>query len=207
MASGTSKFVQEGGSSTTPRRHDVLVGAVVVEPTSSRLTEPRSGRPVGISSRATSSASTRRSAAAAPSPRALTYWDAAANATKNAAAGTGNKLIGKAVKATTVDADIPSFAFACVVTPKEPQASRRGVPRCSSVTQHLSRPVLYHVGTNEKESQATISKTGSSRPMTRGSSTEWSWGPVRTEDLDLGGPDPPRAGDQVHWTVGLGMFV
>ena len=78
---------------------------------------------------------------------------------------------------------------------------------------HLSRPVLYRRGTDEKEVQATIGKTefeqvddvGGAGLIHRGESRDFL---VRTADLDLGaGPILPRAGDQVRETVGTSVFV
>ena len=71
--------------------------------------------------------------------------------------------------------------------------------------QHLSRPVLYRRGTDEKEVQATIGKTEFEQADDAGlihrvESRDFL---VRTGDLDLGaGPILPRAGDQVRETVG-----
>ena len=73
--------------------------------------------------------------------------------------------------------------------------------------QHLSRPVLYRRGTDEKEVQATIGKTEFEQADDAGlihrvESRDFL---VRTEDLDLGaGLILPRAGDQVRETVGVG---
>ncbi len=71
--------------------------------------------------------------------------------------------------------------------------------------QHLSRPVLYRRGTDEKEVLATIGKTEFEQADDAGlihrvESRDFL---VRTADLDLGaGPILPRAGDQVRETVG-----
>jgi len=76
--------------------------------------------------------------------------------------------------------------------------------------KHLSRPVLYRRGTDQKEVQATIGKTEFEQADDAGlihrvESRDFL---VRTEDLDLGaGPILPRAGDQVRETVGLSVFV
>ena len=76
--------------------------------------------------------------------------------------------------------------------------------------QHLSRPVLYRRGTDEKEVQATIGKTEFEQADDAGlihrvESRDFL---VRTAELDLGaGPILPRAGDQVRETVGLSVFV
>ena len=79
--------------------------------------------------------------------------------------------------------------------------------------QHLSRPVLYRRGTDEKEVQATIGKTefeqvddvGGAGLIHRVESRDFL---ARTVDLDLGaGPILPRAGDQVRETVGTSVFV
>jgi len=79
--------------------------------------------------------------------------------------------------------------------------------------QHLSRPVLYRRGTDEKEVQATIGKTefeqvddvGGAGLIHRVESRDFL---VRTAELDLGaGPILPRAGDQVRETVGTSVFV
>ena len=79
--------------------------------------------------------------------------------------------------------------------------------------QHLSRPVLYRRGTDEKEVQATIGKTefeqvddvGGAGLIHRVESRDFL---VRTADLNLGaGPSLPRAGDQVRETVGTSVFV
>ena len=79
--------------------------------------------------------------------------------------------------------------------------------------QHLSRPVLYRRGTDEKEVQATIGKTefeqvddvGGAGLIHRVESRDFL---VRTAELDLGaGPILPRAGDQVRETVGTAVFV
>jgi hypothetical protein len=76
--------------------------------------------------------------------------------------------------------------------------------------QHLSRPVLYRRGTDEKEVQATIGRTEFEQADDAGlihrvESRDFL---VRTADLDLGaGPILPRAGDQVRETVGLSVFV
>lgn len=71
--------------------------------------------------------------------------------------------------------------------------------------QHLSRPVLYRRGTDEKEVQATIGKTEFEQADDAGlihrvESRDFL---VRTAELDLGsGPIIPRAGDQVRDMVG-----
>ena len=76
--------------------------------------------------------------------------------------------------------------------------------------QHLSHPVLYRRGTDEKEVQATIGKTEFEQADDAGlihrvESRDFL---VRTAELDLGaGPILPRAGDQVRETVGLSVFV
>ena len=79
--------------------------------------------------------------------------------------------------------------------------------------QHLSRPVLYRRGTDEKEVQATIGKTEFEQVddvrgaglIHRVESRDFL---VRTAELDLGaGPILPRAGDQVRETVGTAVFV
>ena len=79
--------------------------------------------------------------------------------------------------------------------------------------QHLSRPVLYRRGTDEKEVQATIGKTefeqvddvGGAGLIHRVESRDFL---VRTAELDLGaGSILPRAGDQVRETVGTSVFV
>ncbi|MBX3384592.1 MAG: hypothetical protein KF864_13900 [Phycisphaeraceae bacterium] len=79
--------------------------------------------------------------------------------------------------------------------------------------QHLSRPVLYRRGTDEKEVQATIGKTefeqvddvGGAGLIHRVESRDFL---VRTAELDLGaGPILPQAGDQVRETVGTSVFV
>ena len=79
--------------------------------------------------------------------------------------------------------------------------------------QHLSRPVRYRRGTDEKEVQATIGKTefeqvddvGGAGLIHRVESRDFL---VRAADLDLGdGPILPRAGDQVRETVGTSVFV
>ena len=79
--------------------------------------------------------------------------------------------------------------------------------------QHLSRPVLYRRGTDEKEVQATIGKTefeqvddvGGAGLIHRVESRDFL---VRTAELDLGaGPILPRAGDQMRETVGTSVFV
>ena len=76
--------------------------------------------------------------------------------------------------------------------------------------QHLSRPVLYRRGTDEKEVQATIGRTEFEQADDAGlihrvESRDFL---VRTADLDLGaGPILPRAGDQVRETVGLSVVV
>ena len=75
---------------------------------------------------------------------------------------------------------------------------------------HLSRPVLYRRGTDEKEVQATIGKTEFEQADDAGlihrvESRDFL---VRTAELDLGaGPILPRAGDQVRETAGLSVFV
>lgn len=79
--------------------------------------------------------------------------------------------------------------------------------------QHLSRPVVYRRGTDEKEVQATIGTTefeqvddvGGAGLIHRVESRDFL---VRAADLDLGdGPILPRAGDQVRETVGMAAFV
>ena len=79
--------------------------------------------------------------------------------------------------------------------------------------QHLSRPVVYRRGTDEKEVQATIGKTefeqvddvGGAGLIHRVESRDFL---VRTAELDLGaGPILPRAGDQVRETAGTNVFV
>ena len=79
--------------------------------------------------------------------------------------------------------------------------------------QHLSRPVVYRRGTDEKEVQATIGKTefeqvddvGGAGLIHRVESRDFL---VRTAELDLGaGPILPRAGDQVREMVGTAVFV
>ena len=76
--------------------------------------------------------------------------------------------------------------------------------------QHLSRPVLYRRGTDEKEVHATIGKTEFEQADDAGlihrvESRDFL---VRTAELDLGaGPILPRAGDQVRETVGTAVFV
>jgi hypothetical protein len=79
--------------------------------------------------------------------------------------------------------------------------------------QHLSRPVVYRRGTDEKEVQTTIGKTefeqvddvGGAGLIHRVESRDFL---VRTAELDLGaGPILPRAGDQVRETVGTSVFV
>ena len=76
--------------------------------------------------------------------------------------------------------------------------------------QHLSRPVLYRRGTDEKEVQATSSKTEFEQADDAGlihrvESRDFL---VRAADLDLGdGPILPRAGDQMRETVGTAVFV
>ena len=79
--------------------------------------------------------------------------------------------------------------------------------------QHLSRPVVYRRGTDEKEVQATVGKTefeqvddvGGAGLIHRVESRDFL---VRTAELDLGaGPILPRAGDQVRETVGTSVFV
>ena len=79
--------------------------------------------------------------------------------------------------------------------------------------QHLSRPVVYRRGTDEKEVQATIGKTefeqvddvGGAGLIHRVESRDFL---VRAADLDLGdGPILPQAGDQVRETVGMAAFV
>ena len=75
--------------------------------------------------------------------------------------------------------------------------------------QHLSHPVLYRRGTDEKEVQATIGKTEFEQADDAGlihrvESRDFL---VRTADLDLGaGPILPRAGDQVREAVGTSVF-
>ena len=79
--------------------------------------------------------------------------------------------------------------------------------------QHLSRPVVYRRGTDEKEVQTPIGKTefeqvddvGGAGLIHRVESRDFL---VRTAELDLGaGPILPRAGDQVRETVGTSVFV
>ena len=76
--------------------------------------------------------------------------------------------------------------------------------------QHLSRPVVYRRGTDEKEVQTTIGKTefeqaDDARLIHRVESRDFL---VRAADLDLGdGPILPRAGDHVRKTVGTAVFV
>jgi hypothetical protein len=76
--------------------------------------------------------------------------------------------------------------------------------------QHLSCPILYRRGTDEKEVQATIGKTEFEQADDAGlihrvESRDFL---VRTAELDLGaGPILPRAGDQVRETVGTTVFV
>ena len=76
--------------------------------------------------------------------------------------------------------------------------------------QHLSRPVLYRRGTDEKDVQATIGKTEFEQADDAGlihrvESRDFL---VRTAELDLGaGPILPRAGDQVRETVGTSVVV
>jgi len=79
--------------------------------------------------------------------------------------------------------------------------------------QHLSRPVVYRRGTDEKEVQTTIGKTefeqvddvGGAGLIHRVESRDFL---VRTAELDLGaGPILPRAGDQVRETVGTSVLV
>jgi hypothetical protein len=79
--------------------------------------------------------------------------------------------------------------------------------------QHLSRPVLYRRGTDEKELQATIGTTefeqvddvGGAGLIHRVESRDFL---VRTADLDLGaGPILPRAGDQVREVSGASKVV
>ena len=76
--------------------------------------------------------------------------------------------------------------------------------------QHLSRPVVYRRGTDEKEVQATVGKTEFEQADDAGlihrvESRDFL---VRAADLDLGaGPILPRAGDQVRETVGTSVFV
>ena len=79
--------------------------------------------------------------------------------------------------------------------------------------QHLSRPVVYRRGTDEKEVQATIGKTefeqvddvGGVGLIHRVESRDFL---VRAAELDLdAGPILPRAGDQVRETVGTAVFV
>jgi hypothetical protein len=76
--------------------------------------------------------------------------------------------------------------------------------------QHLSRPVLYRRGTDEKEVHATVGKTEFEQADDAGlihrvESRDFL---VRTTDLDLGaGPILPRAGDQVRETTGTNVFV
>jgi hypothetical protein len=76
--------------------------------------------------------------------------------------------------------------------------------------RHLSRPVLYRRGTDEKEVQATIGKTEFEQADDAGlihrvESRDFL---VRTAELDLGsGPILPRTGDQVRETVGTTVFV
>ena len=76
--------------------------------------------------------------------------------------------------------------------------------------QHLSRPVVYRRGTDEKEVQTTIGKTEFEQADDAGlihrvESRDFL---VRTADMDLGsGLTLPRAGDQVRETVGTAVFV
>ena len=76
--------------------------------------------------------------------------------------------------------------------------------------QHLSRPVVYRRGTDEKEVQTAIGKTEFEQADDAGlihrvESRDFL---VRAADLDLGdGPILPRAGDQVRETVGTALFV
>ena len=76
--------------------------------------------------------------------------------------------------------------------------------------QHLSRPVVYRRGTDEKEVQTTIGKTEFEQADDAGlihrvESRDFL---VRMAELDLGaGPILPRAGDQVRETVGTAVFV
>jgi hypothetical protein len=76
--------------------------------------------------------------------------------------------------------------------------------------QHLSHPVLYRRGADEKEVQATVGRTEFEQADEAGlihrvESRDFL---VRTAELDLGsGPILPRAGDQVRETVGTAVFV
>jgi hypothetical protein len=79
--------------------------------------------------------------------------------------------------------------------------------------QHLSRPVLYRRGTDEKEVRATIGRTefeqvddvGGAGLIHRVESRDFL---VRASELDLGaGPILPRAGDQVRETAGTAVLV
>ena len=76
--------------------------------------------------------------------------------------------------------------------------------------QHLSRPVVYRRGTDEKEVQTTIGKTEFEQADDAGlihrvESRDFL---VRAADLDLvDGPILPRAGDQMRETVGTAVFV
>lgn len=76
--------------------------------------------------------------------------------------------------------------------------------------QHLSRPVLYRRGPDEKEILATVGQTEFEQADDAGlihrvESRDFL---VRTADLDLGaGPIQPRAGDQVREVVGSSKVV
>jgi hypothetical protein len=71
--------------------------------------------------------------------------------------------------------------------------------------RHMSRPVVYRRGTDEKEVQATIGRTQFEQADEAGlihrvESRDFL---IRAADLDLGaGPITPRAGDQVREQVG-----
>jgi hypothetical protein len=76
--------------------------------------------------------------------------------------------------------------------------------------RHMSRPVVYRRGAEEKEVQATIGRTEFEQADDAGliHRTESRDFLIRTTDLDLGaGPTLPRAGDRVREMVGTQVFV
>ncbi|GJQ28427.1 MAG: hypothetical protein HBSAPP03_03110 [Phycisphaerae bacterium] len=76
--------------------------------------------------------------------------------------------------------------------------------------RHMSRPVVYRRGTDEKEVQATIGRTEFEQADEAGliRRTESRDYLIRSADLDLGaGPIQPKAGDQVREQVGTKVLV
>ena len=97
MASGTAKFVQEGGAidhTPPPQGADVLVGAVVVQGDLVGVTQVpiKAGQLGSLAVTGVFDFTKAVGAGSAIPAGTLTYWDAAAqNATKNAAAGVGGR--------------------------------------------------------------------------------------------------------------------